>query len=73
MGDRDMLDENIQAKLADACSKARIVFWEDASGEFAQDVRELDLPGVTVVDVRGCALATKRRVLRDERDGNFLL
>ena len=68
-----MLDENIQAKLADACAKARIVFWEDVSGEFAQDVRELDLPGVTVVDVRGCALATKRRVLRDERDGNFLL
>lgn len=68
-----MLDENIRAKLADVCSKARIVFWEDASGEFAQDVRELDLPGVTVVNVHGCALATKRRVLRDERDGNFLL
>ena len=73
MGDRGMLDENIQAKLADVCAKARIVFWEDVSGEFAQDVKELDLPGVTVVDVRGCALATKRRVLRDERDGNFLL
>lgn len=73
MGDRGMLDENIQAKLADACAKARIVFWEDVSGEFAQDARELDLPGVTVVDVRGCALATKRRVLRDERDGHFLL
>lgn len=73
MGDSGMLDENIQAKLTDACAKARIVFWEDASGEFAQDVRELDLPGVTVVDVRGCALATKRRVLRDERSGRFLL
>lgn len=73
MGDSGMLDENIQAKLADVCAKARIVFWEDASGEFAQDVRDLDLPGVTVVDVHGCALATKRRVLRDERDGNFLL
>lgn len=73
MGDSGMLDENIQAKLTDACAKARIVFWEDVSGEFAQDVRELDLPGVTVVDVRGCALATKRRVLRDERNGRFLL
>lgn len=73
MGDSGMLDEKIQAKLTDACAKARIVFWEDASGEFARDVRELDLSGVTVVDVRGCALATKRRVLRDERNGHFLL
>ena len=64
MGDRGMLDVNIQAKLADACSKARIVFWEDASGEFAQDVRELDLPGVTVVDVWLCASHEASRAAR---------
>ncbi len=68
-----MLDENIRAKLADACAKARVVFWEDSSGEFADDIGELELPGVTVIDVRGYELAVKRRVLRDEREGRFLL
>lgn len=68
-----MLDENIRAKLVDACGKARVVFWEDASGEFADDVRELELPDVMVLDVRGHELAVKRRVLRDERERRFLL
>lgn len=68
-----MLDENIQKNLAETCARARIVFWEDVSGEFAADAKELNLPDVTVVDVRGHELATKRRVLRDERDGRFLL
>lgn len=68
-----MLDENIREKLADTCAKARVVFWEDTPGEFADDIGGLELPGVAVIDVRGHELATKRRVLRDERGGRFLL
>lgn len=68
-----MLDENIRQKLAEASGKARIVFWEDASGEFVGDVAGLEIPGATVIDVRGCELATKRRVLRIEREGRFVL
>lgn len=68
-----MLDDNIREKLKEACGSSRVVFWEDASGEFTDDVAGLDIPGVEVVDVRGRELATKRRVLRTELDRRFLL
>ncbi len=67
------LDENIAAKLADACAQVRVVFWEDATGEFAEDIAGFELPGVSVVIARGNEMALKRRILRDEADARFLV
>ena len=67
------LDENITAKLADACAQARVVFWEDEAGEFAEDIAGLELPGVTVAVAQGNEMALKRRILRDEAAARFLV
>lgn len=60
-------------RLHNAFKKSRVVFWEDATSEFAQDVADFRLPGVEVVVVDGNEFAVKRRVLLDEPDTKFLL
>ncbi|MBM6867289.1 BREX-1 system phosphatase PglZ type A [Collinsella tanakaei] len=67
------LDENITAKLADACAQVRVVFWEDTAGEFAEDIAGFELPGVTVAVAQGNEMALKRRILRDDADARFLV
>ena len=53
--------------------KHRLVFWEDEDGGYSDIVGRLRVDGATVVDVTGRELATKRRILRDERDGRFII
>lgn len=53
--------------------KHRLVFWEDDEGGYADVVERLRVNGATIVDVTGCELASKRRILRDERDGRFVI
>ncbi|WP_322354122.1 BREX-1 system phosphatase PglZ type A [Paratractidigestivibacter sp.] len=67
------LDENILNKLEAASAEARVVFWEDAKGEFADDVEGLVVPGAEVLVARGNGLALKRRVLRQEPEGRFVI
>lgn len=67
------LDENIRRKLEAASAGARVVFWEDAKGEFADDVAGLEVAGAEVLVASGNALALKRRVLRGEPQGRFVV
>ena len=67
------LDENIQRKLEAASAEARVVFWEDARGEFAEDAAGLEVAGAEVLVASGHALALKRRVLRGEPEGRFVI
>lgn len=53
--------------------KHRLVFWEDDEGGYADVVKRLRVDGATIVDATGRELASKRRILRDERDGRFVI
>ena len=55
-----MVQSNIQTRLAERFAaplpefhKRRIIFWHDEDGEFAEQVNELDLPGVSIVNLTG--------------------
>lgn len=67
-------DEDIAIRLANACAKHRVVFWQDEKSEFADTIGELSLPGVTVTVVSGDEFSWKRRILRPESpDDRFLV
>lgn len=67
------IDAGVQERVRAACERGRVAFWEDAVGEFEEDIGSLSLPGVTVLQTDEGALAVKRRVLVDEPDGRFLI
>lgn len=65
---------NVQQRLARALGKnRRIVFWEDPDSDYAGAVPDMSISGATIVDATGHELATKRRVLRTEPDGKFII
>ena len=66
-------DEDVRDRLLDAFADARVVFWEDEKGEFADSIGGLSLDGVSVVVVANDEFAVKRRVLREQAEGRFLI
>ena len=60
-------------RLHNAFDKSRIVFWEDADGEFADDITTYEPADGEVVIVDHNEFAVKRRVLLDEPRGKFLV
>jgi uncharacterized protein (TIGR02687 family) len=76
-----MLSETIKLRLAERFEaplpefhKRRIVFWRDEDGEFAEQVNELDLPGVNVVKLNGSNnFAVKKLLSADDLTGNYLV
>lgn len=65
------------SKIAEALhqlfQKHRIVFWYDANGEMRVEYEELDLPGVSKVDLHNNAFGLKYRLLRGEPTTKFLV
>lgn len=53
--------------------KHRLVFWEDDEGGYSDVVEQLNVDGANVINVTGRELASKRRILRDEREGCFVI
>lgn len=51
----------------------RLVFWEDEGGGYSDIVSLLNVEGATVIDVTGHEIASKRRILREKRDGRFVI
>lgn len=51
----------------------RLVFWSDPEGEYAEEVGDLALDGVTLIRVDNNEYATKHRVLKEEPDAKFLI
>lgn len=54
-------------------SGARIVFWEDEASEYADSLEGLSVSGASIVDATGHELAVKRKVLRSEPHGKFVV
>lgn len=53
--------------------KHRLVFWEDEEGGYSDVAEQINVDGASVIDVTGRELASKRRILRDEREGRFVI
>lgn len=76
-----MLSETIKSRLAERFAaplpefhKRRIVFWHDEDGEFAEQVNEFDLPGVTLVKLTGKNnFAVKKLLASDDLTSNYLV
>lgn len=68
--DKYDIEQRLQGRLS---GFQRLVFWEDPAGDYAELVGELAVDGATVLDITGRELASKRRVLRCEPQGRFVL
>lgn len=76
-----MLSETIKSKLLERFAaplpefhKRRIVFWYDEDGEFADQVDELDLPGVNIIKLTGRNnFAAKKLLSADDLTGDYLI
>jgi len=64
------IEQRLAATLAGG---SRLVIWQDEAGAYREALKELDVPGATVIDATCNELATKRRVLRDEPKGRFVI
>lgn len=53
--------------------KHRLVIWEDEEGGYTEILEHLRIDGASIVDVTGRELASKRRILRDEYEGRFVI
>ena len=76
-----MLSETIKLRLAERFAapltefhKRRIVFWHDEDGEFADEVDELDLPGVSIIKLTGTNnFAVKKLLSADDLTSDYLV
>lgn len=76
-----MLSETIKLRLAERFAaplpefhKRRIIFWHDEDGEFAEQVKELDLPGVSMVQLNGKNnFAVKKLLAADDLTNDYLI
>src|SRR4051794_36478907 len=51
----------------------RIVFWHDPDGQYAQDLDNLDLPGVTTLRVANDEYAIKYRLIHEQPNSKILV
>ena len=76
-----MLSETIKSRLVERFAaplpefhKRRILFWHDEDGEFAEQVNELDLPGVNIIKLTGTNnYAVKKLLSADDLTSNYLI
>ena len=76
-----MLSETIKLRLAERFAaplsefhKRRIVFWHDEDGEFADEIDDLNLPGVNIVKLTGRNnFAVKKLLSADDLTGDYLV
>ena len=64
---------SILPHLEERFAHQRLVFWHDPDGDYAQDLSNLNLQGITVVVVANNEYALKYRILQEEPDGKFLV
>ncbi len=65
--------ETVTDHLERLFDSQRLVFWRDPDGEYASDIEELDIPGVTTVKVANDEYALKHRILKEEPEKKFLV
>lgn len=59
--------------LQDRFESQRLVFWHDPDNEYASELTDLDLPGVTMLRAENNEFAIKNRILQDEPKRKFLV
>ena len=67
------MSDRIAASLRRMFEEQRIVFWYDAARDMRAEFEALDLPGVTKLEIANNEFGVKRRILRQEPHGRFLL
>ena len=68
------LEQRFLAPLPDEFHRRRIVFWQDEDGEFAKQIRELELPGVKIVRLTGTNnFAIKKLLSVEDLTSDFLI
>lgn len=67
------MSDRIAASLRRMFEEQRIVFWYDAARDMRAAFEALDLPGVSKLEITNNEFGLKRRILRQEPDGRFLL
>lgn len=65
--------KRIHDSLQRALQRHRLVFWYDATGEWAEAFDAFDEPGITRLRVAGNEFGTKVRIVRDRADARFLV
>ncbi|MGI6788795.1 MAG: BREX-1 system phosphatase PglZ type A [Aminobacterium colombiense] len=63
----------IQKYLQELFRKERIVFWYDSNRELQDEFSNLNLDNVNVVEVANNEFGVKRRILKEDPEGKFLL
>jgi uncharacterized protein (TIGR02687 family) len=63
------IEESIQKLF----TKHRVLVWYDGEQSFGQEYAEIDLPGITKIDVNNNELAVKYRLYMEEPNSKFLL
>ena len=67
------MSDRIAASLRRMFEEQRIVFWYDAARDMRAAFEALDLPGVIKLEIVNNEFGVKRRILRQEPSGRFLL
>ena len=67
------MSDRIATSLRRMFEEQRIVFWYDAARDMRAEFEALDLPGVTKLEIANNEFGLKRRILRQEPHGRFLL
>ena len=67
------MNQKIFQTLTTMFDRHRLVFWYDEKKEFRKDFQELELVGVTQLEIDNNEFGIKVRVLREEPDQKFLL
>lgn len=63
----------VREHLAHRFSAQRVVFWHDPEGEYTEDLEQLDLPGVSLIQLSNDEYGVKNRLLHEEPTGKFLV
>ncbi|MCH4081489.1 MAG: BREX-1 system phosphatase PglZ type A [Atopobiaceae bacterium] len=65
---------DVKKRLEDAFQgNVRLVFWEDEGSDYAEAIESIQLEGATILNATHHEMAVKRRVLRQEPEGRFVL
>ncbi len=67
------MSDRIAASLRRMFEEQRIVFWYDVARDMRATFEALDVPGVTKLEIANNEFGVKRRILRQEPHGKFLL
>lgn len=70
----DHIQEKLNALFQEESSHRKLVLWYDDKGDFADDIEKLELVNAKVVCLNGHnSVTAKHRILREERETNFLI